>query len=141
MKEDIKNHWEAVYESKSPKEVSWTQEIPVTSLDIIHSFELEKSAKIIDIGGGDSKLVDYLIDEGFENLTVLDISARALEKAKKRLGHRASKVHWVVSDITAFEPETTYDVWHDRATFHFLTKTEQIDKYISITQRICSEIK
>jgi SAM-dependent methyltransferase len=134
MKEDIKNHWEAVYESKSPKEVSWTQEIPITSLDIIHSFELEKSAKIIDIGGGDSKLVDYLLDEGFENLTVLDISARALEKAKKRLGNKASKVHWVVSDITAFEPKTTYDVWHDRATFHFLTKTEQIDKYISIAQ-------
>jgi len=126
-----KNHWETVYETKNPDQVSWTQEMPKTSLDFIHSFDLTKTAKIIDIGGGDSKLVDYLLDEGFENITVLDISAKALEKSQKRLGNRATKVNWVVSDVTEFEPKTTFDVWHDRATFHFLTTTEQVEKYMT----------
>jgi uncharacterized UPF0146 family protein len=138
MELDKKNHWETIYESKNPDEVSWTQEIPQTSLDFIHSFALQKSTKIIDIGGGDSKLVDYLLDEGFQDITVLDISAKALEKAKKRLGKKAVNVKWIVSEITEFKPQTTYDVWHDRATFHFSTKTEQIDKYISIARKAVS---
>lgn len=129
-----KNHWETVYETKNPDQVSWTQEVPRTSLDFIHSFGLAKTAKIIDIGGGDSKLVDYLLDEGFENITVLDISAIALNKAKQRLGHKAKKVNWVVSDITEFKPNTTFDVWHDRATFHFLTTAEQIATYTNIAR-------
>lgn len=131
MDQQNKKYWETVYETKSPDEVSWTQEIPKTSLDFIHSFGLPKTAKIIDIGGGESKLVDYLLDEGFENITVLDISAKALEKSQKRLGEKAMKVNWVVSDITEFQPKTTFDVWHDRATFHFLTKPEQIEKYMA----------
>jgi SAM-dependent methyltransferase len=130
-----KKHWEAVYETKNPDQVSWTQEVPKTSLDFFHSFALRKTAKIIDIGGGDSKLVDSLLDEGFENITVLDISARALEKAKQRLGDRAGKVRWVVSDITAFQADTTYDVWHDRATFHFLTSPDQVSKYMEIARK------
>ena len=135
MNLDRKKHWETVYETKNPDQVSWTQESPKTSLDFIHSFGLPKTAKIIDIGGGDSKLVDYLLDEGFENVTVLDISAKALEKAKDRLGERANKVNWIVSDITEFEPNMTFDVWHDRATFHFLTTTEQISKYIKTARK------
>lgn len=134
MKNETKNHWETVYETKQPNEVSWTQEVPKTSLDFIHSFKLSKSAKIIDVGGGDSRLVDFLLDEGFENLTVLDISAKALEKAQKRLGKRAEKVHWVVSDVTDFRPATVFDVWHDRATFHFLTTTEEIAAYLDIVR-------
>jgi len=130
MEFDRTKHWETVYKTKNPDQVSWTQEKPKTSLDFIHSFGLEKTAKIIDIGGGDSKLADYLLDEGYENITVLDISANALEKAQNRLGHRADKINWVVSDITKFEPNTTYDIWHDRATFHFLTTTEQVAKYM-----------
>ncbi len=98
-----KKHWEAVYENKQPHEVSWTQDVPSTSLDFIHGFNLPKTAKIIDIGGGDSKLVDFLLEEGFENITVLDISENALERAKKRLGTLADKVKWVVSDITEFD--------------------------------------
>ncbi len=129
-----KNHWETVYETKKPNEVSWTQENPKTSLDFIRETNLDKSVKIIDIGGGDSKLVDYLLAEGYENVTVLDISPKALERAKNRLGKNAEKVNWIVSDITEFKPETTYDIWHDRATFHFLTTTEQIEKYSEITQ-------
>ena len=129
--ETQKDHWEKVYGSKQPNEVSWTQEVPKTSLDFIGSFKLPKTAHIIDIGGGDSKLVDFLLAEGFENITVLDISAHALEKAKKRLGEKASKVNWVETDITAFEPSERFDVWHDRATFHFLTTEEQVVKYLS----------
>lgn len=131
MTSDRKKHWETVYKTKNPEQVSWTQEIPKTSLEFIHSFGLAKSAKIIDIGGGDSKLVDHLLDEGYEHITVLDISAKALEKAQQRLGERASKVNWIVSDITEFQPTTTYDVWHDRAAFHFLTTAEQVEKYMT----------
>jgi SAM-dependent methyltransferase len=135
MKNEMKNHWERVYQTKQPEEVSWTQSIPQTSLDFIHSFNLTKSAKIIDVGVGDSRLVDFLLDEGFENLTVLDISAKALERAKKRLGKKAKKVNWLVSDITDYNPETVFDVWHDRATFHFLTTTEEIAAYLSIAEK------
>lgn len=132
---DKQKHWETVYKTKQPNEVSWTQEIPKTSLDFIHEFNLPKTANIVDIGGGDSKLVDYLLEEGFENITVLDISAEALEKAKNRLGENAQKVNWIVSDITDFEPAIKYDVWHDRATFHFLTTPKQIKKYIEIASK------
>ncbi|MEI7582227.1 class I SAM-dependent methyltransferase [Runella sp.] len=135
MNPENKNHWETVYETKNPDQVSWTQDLPTTSLDFIHSFKLPKTAKIIDIGGGDSKLVDFLVNEGFENVTVLDISAKALDKAKKRLGENAKKINWVVSDITDFEPNTTFDVWHDRATFHFLTTTEQVAKYMETARK------
>ena len=135
---DKKNHWETVYETKNPNEVSWTQEVPKTSLDFIFSFGVKKDAKIIDIGGGDSKLVDYLLKEGFENITVLDISEKALEKAKNRLGDQAKKVNWVISDITEFEPNTTFDIWHDRATFHFLTTPEQVKKYMDTARKSVS---
>ena len=130
-----KNHWETVYQTKQPNEVSWTQENPKTSLDFIRETHLDKTAKIIDIGGGDSNLVDFLLEEGYENISVLDISAKALERAKKRLGKNAEKVTWIVSDITEFKPEVTYDIWHDRATFHFLTTSEQIKKYNNITDK------
>ena len=128
--ENRKEHWEKVYATKQPHEVSWTQELPKTSLDFVHSFSLPKTASIIDIGGGDSKLVDYLLDEGFENISVLDISANAIERAKLRLGDRATKVNWIVSDVTEFHPSTTFDCWHDRATFHFLTTENEINEYI-----------
>ncbi len=127
-----KTHWETVYETKSPQEVSWTQEIPQTSLDFIHSFGDDLSASIIDIGGGDSRLVDCLLDEGYTNITVLDISANALERAKARLGEKANQVNWIVSDITDFEPVKSYDIWHDRAVFHFLRDPEEIAGYVDL---------
>lgn len=132
---DNKNHWENIYETKNPDQVSWTQKKPQTSLDFIHSFGLGKEAKIIDIGGGDSNLVDFLLEEGYKNITVLDISAKALEKAQQRLGNNADKVKWLVTDITAFKPAETYDIWHDRAAFHFLTTPEQISTYIDIARK------
>lgn len=128
-------YWDKIYSTRQSNEVSWTQEVPRTSLDFIHSFGLTKTAKIIDIGGGDSKLADYLLDEGFENITVLDISVKALDKAKKRLGDKAQKINWIVSDITEFEPDTTFDVWHDRATFHFLTTSDQVAKYMDTARK------
>ncbi|PHR17284.1 MAG: SAM-dependent methyltransferase [Fluviicola sp.] len=127
-----KAHWETVYENKSPNEVSWTEEIPQTSLDFIHSFGDDKSASIIDIGGGDSRLVDCLLDEGYTNISVLDISEKALDRAKIRLGDLANSVNWIVSDITEFKPESTFDIWHDRAVFHFLTEEADIESYLEL---------
>ena len=136
---NTKEHWEKVYENKSPAEVSWTQERPEVSLQLIEEAKLPKNATIIDVGGGDSKLVDFLLQDGYENITVLDISAKALEKAKKRLGKDADRVTWIVSDIADFQPMETYDLWHDRATFHFLTTKEQIEHYQSITSNFVSK--
>jgi hypothetical protein len=130
MNQERQEHWEKIYATSKPNEVSWTQEIPQMSIDFIHSYNLQKDASIIDIGGGDSKLVDYLLKEGFVDITVLDISEMALRRAKQRLGRDAGKVKWIVSDITEFEPRQKYDVWHDRATFHFLTTSEQIAAYL-----------
>lgn len=138
MKSDTKKHWETVYETKQPNEVSWTQENPKISLDFIRETQLDKTAKIIDIGGGDSKLVDYLLEEGYENISVLDISAKALERAKNRLGPKADKVTWIVSDVTEFRPETSYALWHDRAAFHFLTSPEQVKTYINTVRHAVS---
>ncbi|HCW07962.1 MAG TPA: SAM-dependent methyltransferase [Cytophagales bacterium] len=126
-----KEHWDKIYSTKNPNEVSWTQESPTTSLDFIHSFHLNKEASIIDIGAGESKLVDRLLDEGFTDITVLDISETAIQKTKQRLGDKANKINWVVSDVTEFQTNKKFDVWHDRATFHFLTTTEQVNKYLT----------
>jgi SAM-dependent methyltransferase len=134
---DRKSHWENIFRSKSPEEVSWTQEVPETSLLLIRQLKLPKTAEIIDVGGGDSKLADHLLDEGYTNITVLDISGESLEKAKHRLGYRASLVNWIVSDILDFNPIVKYDLWHDRAAFHFLTGAEEVRKYVkTATQHI-----
>ena len=134
MKNNLKQHWESIYKTKSPNEVSWTQEIPTASLEFIHKFNIPKSAKIIDIGGGDSKLVDYLLKEGFTDVSVLDISESAIQRAKDRLGANASKVKWIASDILDFHPTTKYDVWHDRAAFHFQTDVASINQYLKIVK-------
>ena len=132
MEKNLKAHWETVYSTKTPQEVSWTQEKPAISLDFILSFKLDKSASIIDIGGGDSLLVDFLLDLGYTNISVLDISAHAIERAKVRLGDKASLVTWIASDINEYQPMITYDVWHDRAAFHFLTAPSDIRRYASL---------
>lgn len=127
-----KEHWENIYLNKQPNEVSWTQEKPTTSLHFIQSLHLNKHDSIIDVGGGESKLVDFLLKDGYENITVLDISSNAIERAKKRLGSLAEKVQWVVSDILEFKPAQQYDCWHDRAAFHFLTESEEIETYTQL---------
>lgn len=132
---ESKQHWENVFSTKSPNEVSWTQVYPKTSMDYLEALQLPKTANIIDVGGGDSNLVDALLENGYENIWVLDISATALEKAKKRLGDKAINVHWIVSDITEFETDVRFDFWHDRAVFHFLTNDTEADNYINTIQQ------
>ena len=125
-----KEHWDNIYSTKTLQEVSWHQPIPETSLDFILSLGLAKDSPIIDIGGGDSFLVDFLINEGYTNLTVLDISKVAIERAKIRLAKNANKINWIVSDIINFFPERKYSIWHDRAVFHFLRKDQEINSYL-----------
>lgn len=127
-----KSHWENVFATKNPNEVSWTQKYPKTAMNYLEELNLSKTANIIDIGGGDSNLVDALLEKGYENIWVLDISELALERAKKRLGKNADLIHWVVSDITEFKPEVKFNFWHDRAVFHFLTDEDSINKYLAI---------
>ncbi len=135
METKRKQHWEKIYATKKSGELSWTQQMPATSLDFIHGFHLPKGANIIDVGGGDSKLVDFLLAEGYENITVLDISEKAIERAKQRLGDKACKVKWIVSDIVDYKPTETYDCWHDRAAFHFLTASSDVDAYLSVARQ------
>ena len=127
-----KKHWENVFQTKTPQEVSWTEAYPEKSIELIQSFNLDKSSSIIDIGGGDSLLVDALLELGFTDLTVLDISEKALKRAQKRLGERAQYIHWIESDILDFNPTKNYTLWHDRASFHFLTASRDIKKYTEI---------
>jgi ubiquinone/menaquinone biosynthesis C-methylase UbiE len=128
---DKKAHWENIYTTKSLNEVSWYQPNPETSLNFIHEFNVPKKAKIIDVGGGDSFLVDHLLMEGYTDITVLDISAAALERAKLRLGKKAQLVKWIVADASKFTPTEHYDFWHDRAAFHFLNSDSEIDAYLN----------
>ncbi len=118
---DRQTHWDNAYRTRGERGVSWFEESPAISLDLVHAAGVRADASIIDIGGGASRLVEALLDEGFEAITVLDLSKEALAQSKARLGARGQNVRWVVADVTAWEPTQTYDVWHDRATFHFLT--------------------
>jgi trans-aconitate methyltransferase len=133
---DIRRHWEQVYESKTADAVSWFQARPNTSLAFIADSELSPDAPIIDVGGGASTLIDHLLDLGYANLSVLDISAHALAQAKARLGAaRARRVHWLVQDVTRFVPPQPYALWHDRAVFHFLTDEAARSAYLTALRR------
>lgn len=127
---DRRQHWEKIYQNKQTEEASWYQPLPETSLYFFEKHGISPTSKIIDVGGGDSLLVDHLLDRGHQDITVLDISAHALDKAKKRLGNRAAHVKWVVADASDFQPGELYDCWHDRAAFHFLTHAHEIEKYV-----------
>ena len=133
-----KTHWENVYTAKGEKEVSWYQDSPAPSLDLIALTGVSRDAAIIDIGGGASRLVDHLLAQGFERLTVLDLSAAALDAAKARLGENATKIRWEVADITKWNPPGTYDLWHDRAAFHFLTETADQSAYVARVKQAVS---
>jgi len=130
--ENLKAHWDSIYSTKQSTQLSWWQDIPKTSLKLIHTLGLPKSSRIIDIGGGDSMLVDYLLREGYQHISVLDISAIALGRAKDRLGASADAVEWIATDIRDFHPSSGYDLWHDRAMFHFLTEDEQTSAYHAV---------
>jgi 2-polyprenyl-3-methyl-5-hydroxy-6-metoxy-1,4-benzoquinol methylase len=128
-------HWENVYTTKDEQAVSWFQERPDISLDLIRATGVNASASIIDIGGGASRLVDALIDGGFKAVTVLDLSEKALATSKARLGTNGAHVQWVAADVTKWEPSQTYDVWHDRAALHFLTETADQAAYAERVQK------
>lgn len=134
-----RQHWENIYSSKQINEVSWYEPTPEVSLNFIKEFNIPCHAKIIDIGGGDSFFADHLLDLGYEDITILDISATALERAKQRLGNRAGKVKWMVADASDFEAPEKYDFWHDRAAFHFLTNENEVTSYVDNAGRSISD--
>jgi ubiquinone/menaquinone biosynthesis C-methylase UbiE len=131
-----KNHWERIYSTKATDAVSWYQEHASSSLRLIQATRVPKDAAIIDVGGGASTLVDDLLADGYSNLTVLDLSSAALSAAKERLGARAAAVRWLEADITEIDlPRLEYEVWHDRAVFHFLTSEEDRAAYVRAVLR------
>lgn len=130
-----KEHWEKVYQSKSPDEVSWYQQSPVLSLQLIANTCLAFDAPIIDVGGGVSALVDELCDAGYSDVSVLDVSASALAHAKGRVAEKVSKVHWYEEDVTCFKPPHRFALWHDRAVFHFLTNRSDRESYIEVLKQ------
>jgi ubiquinone/menaquinone biosynthesis C-methylase UbiE len=129
------DHWENIYQTKELKDVSWFQPNPETSLEFFKQFNVPKTAKVIDIGGGDSFLVDHLLNLGYQDISVLDISNAAIERAKNRIGERSKNVKWIVADASNFKPSEKYDFWHDRAAFHFLTEENEISSYLETAQQ------
>lgn len=128
-------HWENVYATKGENEVSWYQQSPAPSVELIVQAGATGKSAIIDIGGGASRLVDHLVEQGFEDVTVLDLSEAALKAARARLGARADRVRWLVADATTWEPSRPYDIWHDRAAFHFLTDEKDRAAYVERLRR------
>jgi SAM-dependent methyltransferase len=135
MDAERKSHWENVYATRRENEVSWFQENPAPSLELIDLARPTFQSAIVDIGGGASRLVDCLLDRGFTAVTVLDISAAALAAARARLGERASRVQWIVADVTRWRPAGTFDLWHDRAAFHFLTDPADRAAYVACMRK------
>jgi SAM-dependent methyltransferase len=135
MSETRRMHWQRVYDEKMPAEVSWYQPVPDKSLQLIRGTGLARNEPVLDVGGGASTLVDHLHADGYTDITVMDISGRALELARARLGESADAINWIESDVTAFEPQRRYALWHDRAAFHFLTDAADRDRYIDVAKR------
>lgn len=125
-----REHWETVYREKEEDAVSWFQERPRTSLELIARTGRDRSARIVDVGGGASRLVDSLLDAGYTDLTVVDVASAALARAKERLAARAERVAWEACDLRAWRPETPFDIWHDRAVFHFMVSPEDRSAYL-----------
>ncbi|MCK4709732.1 MAG: class I SAM-dependent methyltransferase [Gammaproteobacteria bacterium] len=136
---DRKAHWESIYRDKSSADVSWYQLKPGLSLELIHKSQVAHDEPVMDVGGGASKLVDHLVDEGYSKLAVLDISATALATTRQRLGKKALQVEWFEQDLVTFNPEHSFSLWHDRAVFHFLTNKADREKYIKVLRRALSK--
>jgi trans-aconitate methyltransferase len=132
MTSDPRGHWQTVYETKAPTDVSWYQPVPQPSLALIQSTGLPSSAALLDVGGGASTLVDHLLAAGFSDITVLDVAPAALEAAKVRLGTAGAPVQMIAADVTAWQPPRRYDLWHDRAVFHFLVDMALRAQYLHV---------
>lgn len=130
-----KEHWDRVYGRKRSVELTWFQEVPSTSLLLIRRMGLSSQARILDVGGGTSLLPSFLLQEGFLHLSVLDVSEKGLEVAKAQLGARADGIEWFQGDLLEFEPPHRWDLWHDRALFHFLTSAEDREAYLRVLNR------
>lgn len=128
-------HWNQVYQTKGTDDVSWYQRRPDLSLALIAASSVSKDAGIIDVGGGASTLVDFLLDDGYSRLAVLDLSGAALSHSRSRLGARAGGVEWFEADVTSFEPPHRFGLWHDRAVFHFLTAADDRRGYVATLRR------
>lgn len=138
-KESRQAHWDNVFATKTLEERSWYEPVPDTALELLGQLSLSKNSGIIDIGGGDSLLADHLLDLGYQDVNVLDISSKAILRAQKRLGAKAQRVKWITSDILDFEPDQTYDFWYDRAAFHFLTNDAEVLRYVQIVSEAISK--
>jgi SAM-dependent methyltransferase len=130
-----REHWNQIYQTRAPDDVSWFQTRPTVSLRLIEATGVAKNDPILDAGGGASVLVDCLLDAGFTRVAVLDIAAAALQHARQRLGARADRVEWFEADVTEFQPPHRFRLWHDRAVFHFLTDPEDRRKYVQTLER------
>jgi 2-polyprenyl-3-methyl-5-hydroxy-6-metoxy-1,4-benzoquinol methylase len=131
FKRNRKDHWERVYQKHAPTEVGWYQAYPETSLKLINNTGVGHDSSIIDVGGGTSKLSEHLLHQGYKELTVLDISSNSINKAKSQLGEKSSRITWIDGDVTRYGFKEHYDVWHDRAVFHFLKKIEDRKGYVN----------
>jgi len=132
MSTSRKTHWQDVYRDKEPSKVSWYEPVPEKSLQLIHATGVGHDDPILDAGGGASTLVDHLLDEGYTDISVLDISGDALERSRARLGDAAGTVDWIESDVVDFHPVRRFALWHDRAVFHFLTESADRDRYVEV---------
>jgi len=128
-------HWDNIYSTKKFEEVSWFELVPKLSLDVVSKYCADKTADIIDVGGGVSYLSEYLLDSGYSKITVLDISKNAIETTKNRLGAKSSKINWIIADASDFQTDLYFDFWHDRAAFHFLNNEKDISNYIEMTNK------
>ncbi|HXH74704.1 MAG TPA: class I SAM-dependent methyltransferase [Bacteriovoracaceae bacterium] len=132
-------YWDEIYKKKDESQQSWFEEIPEKSLEMIDELNLPQRASIVNIGGGESRLVDSLLERGFSNITLLDISKESLEKSKVRLGPKIVPIKFIVSDVTRLKTNEKYDLWHDRATFHFLTTLDDVDNYLKVAYESLNE--
>lgn len=139
MDDSTKQHWDTIYQNKAENEVSWYQAYPSSSIKLVDSLNIPLDGPIIDIGGGDSRFAEALLEKGYTNIHVLDISESGIQRARERLGVKASMINWIVSDVTEFSPSVKFDCWHDRAAFHFLTSEAKISQYVSLVNKAVKE--
>jgi trans-aconitate methyltransferase len=129
------SHWDAIFSAREAKDHSWYQQTPVTSLALLDRCGMATEAKIIDVGAGNSRLPDLLLERGFRNITILDISATAIDTVKRRLANRYPRLQWVVSDVLDYAPHDRFDAWHDRAAFHFLVTDDHVQQYAGLVTK------
>lgn len=132
MDSNLEQHWQAVYQAKASTDVSWYEPVPERSLALIQTAGLPSDAALLDVGGGASTLVDHLLAAGFGDITVLDLAPAALEESKARLGSASANLEWIAADATDWQPTRRYDLWHDRAVFHFLVDVELRYRYLDV---------